>query len=208
MSYRFAAIAMCTFFVGAAASMVWGHNGDPTLIHSCVAKDGTIRIVGETATCKSNERALDWNIRGIQGIQGVQGDQGMEGVQGTQGLPGEEGMPGEPGLSGYENPFEKVALDETISGEASDGQGQQWSVGRAHCPAGKKILGGSHTLRRLDGNRLSDAEWATLLQWGTQLVTLPDGTGEYQVVVLNPTSLDLAAETTIVCANVADQSST
>jgi hypothetical protein len=198
MSYRFAAIAMCTFFVGAAASMVWGHNGDPTLIHSCVAKDGTIRIVGETATCKSNEKALDWSIQGVQGVQG------MEGIQGTQGPPGEDGIPGEPGLSGYENPFEVVKLDETIPGTASNGEAQQWSVGRAHCSAGKKILGGSHALRRLDGDRLSTTEWATLIQWGTQLATLSDGTGEYQVIVVNPDGIELAAETTIVCANVAD----
>jgi len=114
-------------------------------------------------------------------------------------------MPGEPGLSEYENPFEVISLDETLTGEASDGQIQQWSIGRAQCPEGKKILGGSHTLRRLDGDRLSNTEWASLIQWGTQLATLPnDGAGEYQVIVLNPNSIELAAETTIVCANVAD----
>ena len=193
-------VVMATLFVGAAAAMVWGHGGDASLIHACVAKDGTIRIIGANVTCKSNETALDWNI---QGPQGLPGSQGIQGIQGIQGPAGEDGTPGEAGLSGYENPFDTIALDESGAGTASDGENQQWSVGRMHCPTGKRILGGSHALKRGDGNRLSDAEWATLIQWGTQLATLPDGTGEYQMIVLNPDNIPLAADATIVCANVA-----
>ena len=199
MSHQpFAVIAACAF-VGATASLVWGHGGDQTKIHSCVARDGTLRIVSATTTCRSAETALDWNIVGPQGPQGIQGSQG---IQGLAGAPGENGMDGESGVSGYENPFLAVELNETENGIASDGQQQTWSVGRADCPQGKKILGGAHALRRSDGQRLSDAEWATLIQWGAHLVTLQDGTGEYVVIVLNPTAIALTAETTIVCANV------
>lgn len=39
---------------------VHADGGDTTLIHSCVAKDGTMRIVSATTTCKNNETPLHW----------------------------------------------------------------------------------------------------------------------------------------------------
>ena len=79
---RLATIAASTLLVGSSVSMLWGHGGDTTQIHSCVAKDGTIRIVGATTTCKSQETALDWSITGPQGPQGPQGDPGPQGPRG------------------------------------------------------------------------------------------------------------------------------
>jgi hypothetical protein len=86
-------VVMATLFVGAAA-MVWGHGGDTSLIHACVAKDGTIRIIGANGTCKSNETALDWNIQGPQGLPGSQGIQGSPGDDGEDGATGETGPRG------------------------------------------------------------------------------------------------------------------
>ena len=105
MSYaRFATVAACTFLVGVATSMVFGHGGDASLVHACIARDGTTRILlNANATCKSNETPLDWHIQGPQGLQGIQGIQGLpgeQGLQGAQGLPGEPGAQGDPGPRG------------------------------------------------------------------------------------------------------------
>jgi hypothetical protein len=77
--------------VGAAiASMVGAgaHGGDVTKIHACVDHAGNIKIVGASATCKSNETAVDWNI------QGDKGDKGDQGLPGAKGDPGATGPPG------------------------------------------------------------------------------------------------------------------
>lgn len=55
------------------------HGGDINLIHSCVNKDGNVRIIGANDTCKQNETALDWNKEGMQGPPGPAG--------GNSGLP-------------------------------------------------------------------------------------------------------------------------
>lgn len=98
-------VAMGTLFVGAAAAMVWGHGGDASLIHACVAKDGTIRIVAPAATCKSNETPLDWNIQGPQGLPGSQG------IQGIQGPPGDDGEDGATGETGPRGPSDAYVTD-------------------------------------------------------------------------------------------------
>jgi len=35
-------------------------GGDTSLIHACVAKDGTIRIVSPSTSCENNETPLHW----------------------------------------------------------------------------------------------------------------------------------------------------
>ena len=197
---RFATVAACTFFVGVGTSMLFSHGGNANLVHACIARDGTTRILlNANAACKSNETPLDWNIEGPPGPQGIQGTQGVQGIPGE---PGEDGAPGAPGVSGYENVSGFIPLDELQGGDAHDGSPQQWSTGRMQCPAGKRILGGGHLLVNGDGNRLSDADWATLIPWGAPLATLADGTGQYQVTVLNPNNLALSAYATITCASV------
>jgi hypothetical protein len=70
------------------------------VIHSCVnatgpaadATAGLIRIVDANTTCKSNERALDWNAQGIQGQKGDKGDTGPQGPHGSQGPQGPAGI--------------------------------------------------------------------------------------------------------------------
>lgn len=51
----------------------FAHGGDMNLIHSCVDKEGNIRIVSANDTCKKKETALDWNKEGIQGPPGPAG---------------------------------------------------------------------------------------------------------------------------------------
>jgi hypothetical protein len=43
-----------------AVTGVYADGGDTTLIHGCVAKDGTTRVVSPTTACKSNETATHW----------------------------------------------------------------------------------------------------------------------------------------------------
>ena len=201
MPRRLAAVITSAFLVGAAVSMVWGDGGDATKIHACVARDGIVRIVAPMANCKSSETPLHWNIVGPAGPAGPAGPEGQPGAPGQQGEPG---TAGEPGISGYENLQYAVALDETITGQDPDGNQQQWSVARARCSPGKRILGGTHILQRANGDRLTNAEWATLGQFGTQLTTPLDGTGEYQIIVFNPESIALGAFANITCADVAE----
>ena len=42
------------------ATNVVADGGDTTLIHGCVAKDGTTRIVSPTTACKNNETPRHW----------------------------------------------------------------------------------------------------------------------------------------------------
>ena len=47
--------------LGGVTATVFGHGGDPTLVHSCVNKSsGEVKIVAANASCKANETALDW----------------------------------------------------------------------------------------------------------------------------------------------------
>ena len=86
LSHRhLALVTATTLVVGSTAAIVFSHGGDAALIHSCVAKDGTLRIVGATTTCKSQETALDWSITGPQGLPGLPGQNGAPGAQGARG---------------------------------------------------------------------------------------------------------------------------
>ena len=67
MNKTLAILFIITAFVGGSittGAIVFAHGGDITLIHSCVAKTGSIKIVPATTSCKSGETALDWNIAG------------------------------------------------------------------------------------------------------------------------------------------------
>ena len=83
LSHRhLALVTATTLVVGSTAAIVFSHGGETALIHSCVAKDGTLRIVGATTTCKSQETALDWSITGPQGLPGQSGAPGAQGARG------------------------------------------------------------------------------------------------------------------------------
>jgi hypothetical protein len=58
------------------------------VVYSCVAKDGTIRIVPNATSCKGQETLLSWNQVGPQGPTGPQGPQGVPGPTGPQGPAG------------------------------------------------------------------------------------------------------------------------
>ena len=89
-----------------------------TQIHGCV-KNGNLRIIGPTESCKQNETPLAWNIvgpsgpPGPQGPAGIPGPQGGPGPQGPIGLTGpigptgpqgQQGVPGPQGTQGVQGP--------------------------------------------------------------------------------------------------------
>ena len=83
-----------------AGTLVLAHGGDPTLVHSCVNKDGEITIVSAAAVCKKDEIALDWNITGPVGATGAGGAAGRDGRDGLPGATGPAGPAGRDGASG------------------------------------------------------------------------------------------------------------
>lgn len=76
-------------------------DGSTTAIRACARQnDGRLRAVGPTASCRTHERALAWNIegpRGAQGPAGPSGPSGADGVPGPAGATGPQGPQGEPG---------------------------------------------------------------------------------------------------------------
>jgi hypothetical protein len=104
-------------------------NGNGNTIHACGANwwfFGGVRIVGENDGCFAWEQSYSWNIQGPQGEPGVDGEDGED---------GEDGADGVDGVSGWE----RVTGDLVTANEASPANVK---IARAHCPAGKKVLGG------------------------------------------------------------------
>ena len=116
-----------------------------------------IKATDPTETCKSPQHVeLHWNVIGPQGPQGSQGPIGPVGVAGAQGSQGPlgaagpagtagssgaQGSTGPAGIAGYEvvtvsveHPFER--FDEMVV---------------AHCPAGKKVIGGGYKVDPMKG---------------------------------------------------------
>jgi hypothetical protein len=51
----------------AGAGIANAHGGDTSQIHSCVTRNGLLRVVGATSQCPKGEVPLDWNIQGPPG---------------------------------------------------------------------------------------------------------------------------------------------
>ena len=98
------AIAVALLVTSETGRAHLGDGSDPALIHACVAKDGTTRIVGPTGVCVGKETALHWAIQGPPGPQGNQGAQGPPGPQGNQGAQGPPGPAGSQGVQGPPGP--------------------------------------------------------------------------------------------------------
>src|ERR1051325_3023313 len=79
-------LSLCTLAAGAATGYAVKHT-DTTSVHACyrVMKDGsparnaTLRMVASDATCRRNERALDWDLHGTAGPTGPTGATGPAG---------------------------------------------------------------------------------------------------------------------------------
>ncbi len=79
-----------------------GVPGGDGVIQACYAQNGNanLRVVDDAAACRSNEVALSWNQKGVQGDTGPAGPQGPKGETGATGLTGATGATGLTGATG------------------------------------------------------------------------------------------------------------
>ena len=149
LSHRhLALVTATTLVVGSTAAIVFSHGGDTALIHSCVARDGTLRIVGATTTCKSQETALDWSITG------------------PQGLPGQSGAPGAQGARG---PSDVYVADAGLNPQEFATNNNEATVATLSLPAGNYTLNAKVVV----GNRdAADAEIVCTLRWVESVIDI------------------------------------
>lgn len=68
------------------------------VINGCVNKKTfTVRLVDK---CTKDERKVQWNSRGVDGVDGVDGKDGLNGKDGVNGKDGANGRDGVPGIAG------------------------------------------------------------------------------------------------------------
>jgi hypothetical protein len=85
----------------ALAAQPSGRRPSNAVINACVKKkDGRVRIVAASASCRRNELALAWNAQGQPGPAGPTGPVGRAGATGPAGSAGAAGPKGEPGARG------------------------------------------------------------------------------------------------------------
>lgn len=111
--FAYAAIlAVVAAFVTGAGTRVHAQAG-PATIRACAGGGGTLRLVGPSETCKSNETLVVWNVEGPQGPTGPAGPTGATGPEGPAGRDGRDAQaPGPPAPT--------VSLRLTIHGLNSD----------------------------------------------------------------------------------------
>ena len=98
--------------------MLYAHDGDPTLVHSCLNPAGQVRIVGPNDTCRKQEKAEDWSIVGPTGATGASGPTGAKGDKGDSGTTGTQGATGPTGPAG-ESPVSVCQAGEALLGDGS-----------------------------------------------------------------------------------------
>ena len=131
-------LALVALLVGGTAALatIPGTGG---VISGCYAKrDGALRVIDASTSCKSGESALNWNQAGPQGPQGQQGQQG---AQGPQGQTGPQGPQGPAGVSGYE-----------LVTSQFDVAANSWASGNALCSGSNRPTGGGFWLTNENAN--------------------------------------------------------
>src|SRR5215212_4232333 len=98
-------LAVCLAAGAAAAgavTYVHAQSSPPTqVLRACInPSSGQMQLLQGTATCKSNEQLVTWNVVGPQGPKGDKGDPGTPGLKGDKGDPGQPGLKGDPGAPG------------------------------------------------------------------------------------------------------------
>ncbi len=131
---------------------------DSEIIHACfVPQSGTlyrIKATDPAETCKSPEHvAIQWNLKGPAGPQGIEGLAGPAGAAGPQGSTGPmgpagpQGQQGPAGSAGVKGPLgpggpNGVVGIEVVKVTEPNLFITNAHIGYAHCPAGKKVIGG------------------------------------------------------------------
>jgi collagen triple helix repeat protein len=108
----------------------------PSFTYYACLKNGTLSNVGVSApdNCPTGATVISWNAMGPTGPAGpigMTGPQGPAGAAGATGSTGPQGPAGANGVSGYE-----------IVGSSAPSQVQFTQSWTAHCPDGKRAVGG------------------------------------------------------------------
>jgi len=82
------------------------------VINGCVNKKTfTVRLVDK---CTKDERRVQWNSRGVDGVDGKDGLNGRDGINGKDGVNGRDGVPGIAGPKGEKGDAGKDGSQNTI----------------------------------------------------------------------------------------------
>lgn len=86
------------------------------VINACRSKStGVLRVPAAGASCKGDEQALQWNVRGVAGPAGPAGAAGPVGPAGAAGATGPAGPSGPTGATGPQGPAGPVSIG-TLAG--------------------------------------------------------------------------------------------
>ncbi len=108
-------LVILALVAGAAGAGVRSLLGEE-VINACRSKStGALRVPTSGASCKSDEQALQWNVRGVAGPAGPMGVAGPAGATGAPGSTGQAGPRGPTGATGPQGPAGPVSVD-TLNG--------------------------------------------------------------------------------------------
>jgi len=127
---------VCVALIAGIAGILYASIPDANgVIHSCVATDGTLRLVNDATSCRRNETHVAWSQTGPQGLQGPQGIQGIQGPRGLQ---------GPQGLQGPSGPISGLVRVQANSEGTNELNAIATQTATAQCPAGKMVVGGGY----------------------------------------------------------------
>ena len=107
------------------------------VINACRSKStGTLRVPTAGASCKSDEQALRWNVRGVAGPAGPMGVAGPAGATGAAGATGPAGPPGPTGATGPQGPAGPVSVDTLAGTTCTTAAGSVGTLGIRTDPSG------------------------------------------------------------------------
>lgn len=115
-----AVVAVVAAITGAGAAAAVSSSG--TTIKACVTRSGgAMRQVSTSTRCRSGERSLTWNAKGLAGSRGPAGVPGPAGVRGPVGSPGPAGSSGPAGDAGPSGVDGRTILSGATAPAADDG---------------------------------------------------------------------------------------
>ena len=152
-------VLIVALITAGTVAAVGAHGGDTTRIHACVSNgSGLVRIVGENGACRTEETAVDWNVRGPIGPQGPQGDAGPMGPAGPQGAQGDTGPMGPAGPQGVQGAQGETGPIGPAGPQGAQGpQGLQGATG-PDGPQGDPGVSGYEVVRDVDAWDFSTAD--------------------------------------------------
>jgi hypothetical protein len=89
ISHIFIGVLGVFFGIGVASGATWVYAQADGTIQACV-KNGEVKELGVSVSCKDDEELLEWSIMGPPGPPGADGATGPEGPPGPPGPPGED----------------------------------------------------------------------------------------------------------------------